>query len=62
MCKVPKQIYDRVTNRGGVQSAFIGLSKLQKMLNIYLAEMGISQANLDFGTATRMEPLIVILD
>lgn len=38
-----------VTNRDGVQSAFIGLSKLQKtMLNIYLAEMGIFQSEIGF--------------
>lgn len=38
-----------VTNRDGVQTAFISLSKLEKtMLNIYLAEMGIYQSEFGF--------------
>lgn len=38
-----------VTNRDGVQTAFIGLSKLEKtMLNVYLGEMGIYQSELGF--------------
>lgn len=38
-----------VTNRDGVQTAFIGLSKLQKtMLNRYLSEMGIYQSEFGF--------------
>ncbi len=38
-----------VTNRDGVQTAFIGLSKLEKtILNMYLAEMGIYQSEFGF--------------
>ncbi len=38
-----------VTNRDGVQTAFIGLSKLQKtILNVYLSEMGIYQSEIGF--------------
>ncbi len=38
-----------VTNRDGVQTAFIGLSKLEKtMLNVYLGEMGIYQSEFGF--------------
>lgn len=38
-----------VTNRDGVQTAFIGLSKLQKtMLNVYLSKMGIYQSEIGF--------------
>ena len=38
-----------VTNRDGVQTAFIGLSKLQKtMLNVYLSEMGVYQSEIGF--------------
>lgn len=38
-----------VTNRDGVQTARLGLAKLQKtMLNIYLNEMGISQSEFGF--------------
>lgn len=47
--KKPKIYIIDVTNRDGVQTAFIGLSKLQKtMLNVYLAEMGIYQSEIGF--------------
>ncbi len=44
-----------VTNRDGVQTAKLGLSKLEKtMINIYLNEMGVFQSELGFPT-TRHE-------
>lgn len=44
-----------VTNRDGVQTAKLGLSKLEKtMLNIYLNEMGVFQSEFGFPT-TRHE-------
>ena len=44
-----------VTNRDGVQTARLGLSKLAKtMINIYLDEMGIYQSEFGFPT-TRHE-------
>ena len=40
-----------VTNRDGVQTAKLGLSKLEKtMLNIYLNEMGVFQSEFGFPT------------
>jgi homocitrate synthase NifV len=40
-----------VTNRDGVQTAKLGLSKLEKtMINIYLNEMGVFQSELGFPT------------
>ena len=46
-----------VTNRDGVQTARLGLSKLEKtMLNIYLNEMGIFQSEFGFPT-TKHESL-----
>jgi isopropylmalate/homocitrate/citramalate synthase len=46
-----------VTNRDGVQTAKLGLSKLEKtMLNIYLNEMGVFQSEFGFPT-TRHESL-----
>jgi len=46
-----------VTNRDGVQTAKLGLSKLEKtMLNIYLNEMGVYQSEFGFPT-TRHESL-----
>ncbi len=46
-----------VTNRDGVQTAKLGLSKLEKtMLNIYLNEMGVFQSEYGFPT-TRHESL-----
>ena len=46
-----------VTNRDGVQTANLGLSKLEKtMINIYLNEMGIFQSEFGFPT-TRHESL-----
>lgn len=46
-----------VTNRDGVQTAKLGLSKLEKtMINIYLNEMGIVQSEFGFPT-TRHESL-----
>ena len=44
-----------VTNRDGVQTAKLGLSKLEKtMINVYLNEMGIFQSEFGFPT-TRHE-------
>jgi len=44
-----------VTNRDGVQTARLGLSKLAKtMMNIYLNEMGVYQSEFGFPT-TRHE-------
>jgi isopropylmalate/homocitrate/citramalate synthase len=44
-----------VTNRDGVQTAKLGLSKLEKtMINIYLSEMGVFQSEFGFPT-TRHE-------
>ena len=46
-----------VTNRDGVQTAKLGLSKLEKtLINIYLNEMGVFQSELGFPT-TRHETL-----
>jgi isopropylmalate/homocitrate/citramalate synthase len=46
-----------VTNRDGVQTAHLGLSKLEKtMINIYLNEMGVFQSEFGFPT-TRHESL-----
>ena len=40
-----------VTNRDGVQTAKLGLSKLEKtMINIYLNEIGIFQSEFGFTT------------
>ena len=40
-----------VTNRDGVQTAKLGLSKLEKtMINIYLNEMGVYQSEFGFPT------------
>ncbi len=40
-----------VTNRDGVQTAKLGLSKLEKtMINIYLDEMGVFQSEFGFPT------------
>jgi len=40
-----------VTNRDGVQTARLGLSKLAKtMINIYLNEMGVYQSEFGFPT------------
>jgi len=42
-----------VTNRDGVQTARLGLSKLEKtMINIYLNEMGVFQSEFGFPTTT----------
>jgi isopropylmalate/homocitrate/citramalate synthase len=53
---MPNKIYlIDVTNRDGVQTAKLGLSKLEKtMINIYLNEMGIFQSEFGFPT-TRHE-------
>jgi isopropylmalate/homocitrate/citramalate synthase len=46
-----------VTNRDGVQTAYLGLSKLEKtMINIYLNEFGVFQSEFGFPT-TRHETL-----
>jgi homocitrate synthase NifV len=53
--KMAKIYFIDVTNRDGVQTAHLGLSKLQKtMVNMYLNEMGIFQSEFGFPT-TRHE-------
>jgi len=48
---MPKIYFIDVTNRDGVQTAHLGLSKLEKtMINIYLNEMGIFQSEFGFPT------------
>jgi len=52
---MPKIYFIDVTNRDGVQTAHLGLSKLEKtMINMYLNEMGIFQSEFGFP-ATRHE-------
>ncbi|MFC1874971.1 homocitrate synthase [Chloroflexota bacterium] len=52
---MPKIYIIDVTNRDGVQTAKLGLSKLEKtMMNIYLNEMGVFQSEFGFPT-TRHE-------
>jgi citrate (Re)-synthase len=52
---VPKIYIIDVTNRDGVQTAKLGLSKLEKtMVNLYLSEMGVFQSEFGFPT-TRHE-------
>ena len=54
---MPKIYFIDVTNRDGVQTAKLGLSKLEKtMVNIYLNEMGIFQSEFGFPT-TKHESL-----
>jgi len=54
---MPKIYIIDVTNRDGVQTAKLGLSKLEKtMINIYLNEMGVFQSEFGFPT-TRHESL-----
>ena len=48
---MPKIYLIDVTNRDGVQTAKLGLSKLEKtMINIYLNEMGVFQSEFGFPT------------
>jgi homocitrate synthase NifV len=48
---VPKIYIIDVTNRDGVQTAKLGLSKLEKtMVNLYLSEMGVFQSEFGFPT------------
>ncbi len=54
---MPKIYFLDVTNRDGVQTAKLGLSKLEKtMINIYLNEMGVFQSEFGFPT-TRHESI-----
>jgi len=54
---VAKIYFIDVTNRDGVQTAYLGLSKLEKtMINMYLNEMGAFQSEFGFPT-TRHESL-----
>lgn len=54
---MPKIYFIDVTNRDGVQTAKLGLSKLEKtMINIYLNEMGVFQSEFGFPT-TRHESI-----
>jgi len=54
---MPKIYFIDVTNRDGVQTAKLGLSKLEKtMMNLYLNEMGVFQSEFGFPT-TRHETL-----
>ena len=49
---MPKIFLIDVTNRDGVQTARLGLSKLEKtMINIYLNDMGVFQS--EFGLSVR---------
>jgi len=53
---MPKIYLIDVTNRDGVQTARLGLSKLEKtMINIYLDEMGIFQSEFGFPTTHHEE-------
>jgi len=55
--KMAKIYFIDVTNRDGVQTARLGLSKLEKtMINIYLNEMGVFQSEFGFPT-TKHESL-----
>jgi citrate (Re)-synthase len=52
---MPKIYFIDVTNRDGVQTAHLGLAKLEKtMINMYLNEMGVFQSEFGFPT-TRHE-------
>ena len=54
---MPKIYFIDVTNRDGVQTARLGLSKLEKtLINMYLNEMGVFQSEFGFPT-TRHESL-----
>jgi isopropylmalate/homocitrate/citramalate synthase len=54
---MPKIYFIDVTNRDGVQTAKLGLSKIEKtLINLYLNEMGIFQSEFGFPT-TRHESL-----
>jgi citrate (Re)-synthase len=54
---MPKIYFIDVTNRDGVQTAKLGLSKIEKtLINIYLNEMGVFQSEFGFPT-TRHESL-----
>ena len=54
---MPKIYFIDVTNRDGVQTAKLGLSKLEKtLINVYLNEMGIFQSEFGFPT-TKHESL-----
>jgi len=54
---MPKIYFIDVTNRDGVQTAKLGLSKLEKtLMNIYLNELGVFQSEFGFPT-TRHETL-----
>jgi len=49
MTVMPKIYFIDVTNRDGVQTAKLGLSKLKKtMVNLYLNEMGVFQSEFGF--------------
>jgi len=57
MIEMPKIHFIDVTNRDGVQTAKLGLSKIEKtLINIYLNKMGIFQSEFGFPT-TRHESL-----
>lgn len=50
---MPKIFFIDVTNRDGVQTAHLGVSKLEKtMVNMYLNEMGIFQSEFGFPTTS----------
>ena len=54
---MPEIYFIDVTNRDGVQTARLGLSKLEKtIMNVYLNEMGVFQSEFGFPT-TRHEVL-----
>src|SRR5512136_1355596 len=54
---MPKIYFLDVTNRDGVQTAKLGLSKIEKtLINLYLNEMGVFESEFGFPT-TRHESL-----
>jgi len=56
---MPKIYIIDVTNRDGVQTAKLGLSKLEKtMINIYLNEMGVFQSEFGFPTTKHETPYL----
>ncbi len=56
---MPKIYFIDVTNRDGVQTAKLGLSKLEKtLINVYLNEMGVFQS--EFGFPTTMHETLYL--
>jgi len=54
---MPKIYFIDVTNRDGLQTAKLGLSKLEKtLINIYLNEIGVFQSEFGFPTTKHESP------